>query len=112
MKQYNRMIFAVILVWLIAVGITALFLNGNINNKQDKAYLVEINRLQDRLTGQKYYSEVDLTGCRYVVRVDYYPTPSKESVLMEYHNKPGATEGLTEDKMEELAEGMAFFSSS
>jgi signal transduction histidine kinase len=97
MKQFNRIILGVILVWIFLSGTSALWIVHQKDKIQDKEYLVEINRIQDQFHVQKAFSEINLSEYRYIKQIDYMSVYLNEMIsIPNTEELPG--EGDTEDK--------------
>jgi signal transduction histidine kinase len=95
MKQFNRIIYGVILLWLMmAAGFIYVSFQDR-PDKQEKAYLVEINRFQDQIIRQGEFREIDLSKYTYLIQVDYLqPTLANMKVGI---GEEGYTAGLGPD---------------
>lgn len=80
MKQYNRIILALCLLWLILTVISAYGISRLESKKENKEHLVEINRIMDWLSRQDEYSVPDLNHFSYIQGMDYLPVNQEESV--------------------------------
>lgn len=100
MKQFKRLIFTIVLLWVLIAVSCGLWIYHNNKVDYNKEYLVEVNRIQDFLTKQESFSEVRLSDYRYIRQLDYLPV---------YIDSIGI---ISEDAIIEEQEGISFLENS
>ena len=84
MSQYNRIISGIILLWITLAVITSIVLYGKMNEAGNKAYKIDINRVNNMLSEGKKPEEIDFNKLKYVVDVGYLSLPCSTEAMSDF----------------------------
>lgn len=89
MSQYNRIIAGIILLWITLAVITSTVLYEKMNEAGNKAYKIDINRVNTMLSEGKKPEEIDYKQLKYVVDVDYLSLPCSTEAMSDFFEGKG-----------------------
>lgn len=70
MKRFNRLIAVVVILFLLAGGVSFLVISKN-NERKDNDHVVEVNRIMKQIKNPKDIESLDFSSCSWVIKITY-----------------------------------------